>query len=175
MFFTVVACHRPPRAVVMPRALRASATSRKVIAPARCASRMIGRTLAACVSASALMRSIANALAADSLRFGAPRATPRALAALSPPQSLEALTSAVLLFVASAIYAFRCPPRVKQFSSEMWTNQLGQPIVTYWPLAWRWPIWRTICAATFLIGGVLAMWVVGGKLVSTFVYVWRNI
>ena len=46
------AYHCPPRAVAMPRALSASAISRSVRAPAFCASRMIGSTFAAYLSAS---------------------------------------------------------------------------------------------------------------------------
>ena len=47
-FLTDIACHAPPRAVEMPRALSASATARNVVAPAFCASLMMGRTFAAC-------------------------------------------------------------------------------------------------------------------------------
>jgi hypothetical protein len=41
-FLTDIACQAPPRGVGMPRAFRASATARKVVAPAFWASRMIG-------------------------------------------------------------------------------------------------------------------------------------
>jgi hypothetical protein len=37
-----------------------------------------------------------------------------------PPLSLEALVSAFLLFVASALFAIFCPARIKQYSSEQW-------------------------------------------------------
>jgi hypothetical protein len=47
MLLTDLACHRPPRAVAMPRAFSASAICRNVVAPAFWASRMMGRTLAA--------------------------------------------------------------------------------------------------------------------------------
>jgi len=50
---TDFACHCPPRAVATPRAFSAAAISRNVVAPAFCASRMIGRTFAANRSASA--------------------------------------------------------------------------------------------------------------------------
>jgi hypothetical protein len=53
MFATDWAYHCPPRAVAIPRALSASAISLKVRAPAFCASRMIGSTLATYLSASA--------------------------------------------------------------------------------------------------------------------------
>src|SRR6476659_6179372 len=47
MFATDLACHCPPRAVGTPRAFSAAAISRNDVAPAFCASRMIGSTLAA--------------------------------------------------------------------------------------------------------------------------------
>jgi hypothetical protein len=50
---TVIACHLPPRAVATPRAFNDSAMARNEVAPARCISRMIGRTLAAWPSAPA--------------------------------------------------------------------------------------------------------------------------
>jgi hypothetical protein len=48
---TVIACHRPPRAVAIPRAFNASAIARSDVAPAFCISLMIGSTFAACRSA----------------------------------------------------------------------------------------------------------------------------
>jgi hypothetical protein len=42
-----MACQAPPRAVAIPRALKAAATARNVFAPALCASLMTGRTFAA--------------------------------------------------------------------------------------------------------------------------------
>ena len=50
MFATDFACHCPPRAVGTPRAFSAAAISLRDVAPAFCASRMMGRTLAATVS-----------------------------------------------------------------------------------------------------------------------------
>jgi hypothetical protein len=44
---TVIACHRPPRAVAIPRAFSASAVARRDLAPAFCIPRMIGSTFAA--------------------------------------------------------------------------------------------------------------------------------
>ena len=46
MFATDFAFHWPPRAVATPRALSAAAISLRDVAPAFCASRMSGRTLA---------------------------------------------------------------------------------------------------------------------------------
>ena len=54
MFATHFAYHWPPRAVGTPRAFSAAAMSLSVIAPAFCASRMMGKTLAANLSAEAV-------------------------------------------------------------------------------------------------------------------------
>jgi hypothetical protein len=80
-FATDFACHCPPRAVATPRAFRADAISLSVLAPAFCASRMIGRTFAANLSASAVTACTALLRATESL--GLPRVTPRAFAAAS--------------------------------------------------------------------------------------------
>ena len=73
-FLTDIAYQAPPRGVVMPRAFKASATARKLVAPAFCASRMIGRMFAACWSALALIEATALSRALESL--GLPRVTP---------------------------------------------------------------------------------------------------
>jgi len=90
-----------------------------------------------------------------------------------PNSSLETLISAILLFVGSVLY-WRCPPRVKQFSHVQWCDQMGQSMLTYWPVAWRYPITRMACALTFGIGGALALWIIGNKLYATVVYILRN-
>lgn len=92
-----------------------------------------------------------------------------------PGRSLEALISAVLLFVASVLYGFFCPPRIKQFSREQWCYAFDQKsTITYWPIAWKYPALRMICAAFYLIGGLLATWIISWKIYETAVYIWRN-
>jgi hypothetical protein len=91
-----------------------------------------------------------------------------------PTLSLEALIAAVLLFIASGLFALLCPARIKQFSSEEWCHQLGHPILTYWPLAWRYPVARFFCASFYAVGGSLAIWVISCKLLYTAVYIWQN-
>jgi hypothetical protein len=81
MLATDFAYHCPPRAVATPRAFKADAISLRVAAPAFCASRMIGSTLAANLSASAATASSALLQAAESL--GLPRVTLRAFVAAS--------------------------------------------------------------------------------------------
>jgi hypothetical protein len=97
------------------------------------------------------------------------------LSPLQPPAlSIETLVSALLLLVASLLYAFLCPGRVKQFSSHQWRDELTRPLLEYWPYAWRFHTLRTICAACYLVGGLLAAWIIGNKLVTAFAYVVRN-
>lgn len=64
---TVIACHLPPRAVVIPRVFSAPAMSRSVIAPDRCTSRMTGNTFAACRAAIDLIVATATFRASASL------------------------------------------------------------------------------------------------------------
>jgi hypothetical protein len=82
-FRTVEPCHSPPRAVRTPRALRASAIARCVVAPAASIWRMIGGTFAAKASASA--RWVAAPLALR--RPGSPRTRRRANAPGSTPRA----------------------------------------------------------------------------------------
>src|SRR5215211_8125194 len=69
----------PPRAVGTLRALRAAASPARLVIPAACSSRTIGKTLPANWSAAALTAALASTAAAVGL--GLPRRTPRALAA----------------------------------------------------------------------------------------------
>jgi hypothetical protein len=84
---TIRAVHSPPRAVLIPRAVNALATPRKLLTPLFCICSIIGLALAENRSATALLASRARwrALA----RFGLPRRLPRALATCSA--SLAAL------------------------------------------------------------------------------------
>jgi hypothetical protein len=91
-----------------------------------------------------------------------------------PSYSLEALISAIFLFIASLLFAALCPPRIKQFSSEEWCYQLKYPILTYWSHAWRYPPVRIACAFFYFVGGGLAIWIISVKLVDTIVYICRN-
>jgi hypothetical protein len=47
-----------------------------------------------------------------------------------PSLSLALLVSTVLLGIASTIFSFFCPPRIKEFSLERWTYELQQHSVT---------------------------------------------
>jgi Pentapeptide repeats (8 copies) len=77
-----------------------------------------------------------------------------------PQQSLWLFVSTILLAVGSTLYIFFCPSRVKEFSRAQWCDQLGRPLVHYWPLAWKHRyIIRPVCAACYVIGGLGAGWV----------------
>ena len=80
-FATCAAFHSPPRAVAIPRAVRAAATTRKDVAPVALISRMIGTTLAAKRSAAAALALLPSLVATASL--GPPSFLPFALAAAS--------------------------------------------------------------------------------------------
>jgi hypothetical protein len=68
---------------------------------------------------------------------------------------LMLLAGAVSLIVASTIYAWRCPERVKEFSLERWTNELGKEAISYVSLSWRDPFWRLVCGTCFYLGSFL--------------------
>jgi hypothetical protein len=80
-FRTLIACQRAPRGVEIPRALSASAMARRLVAPDSWISAMIGGTLPAARSASALIAATASPLAASIC--GLPSLTPFAFAAPS--------------------------------------------------------------------------------------------
>jgi hypothetical protein len=89
-----------------------------------------------------------------------------AVAIAAPALSIFTLVSALLLLIA--------PARVKQFSSHQWQDELKRPLLEYWPYAWRFQYVRIICAACYAVGGALAVWIIGNKLVTVFIYIIRN-
>jgi hypothetical protein len=115
----------------------------------------------------------ARAGSSEAAAYGA--AALERLSPLQPPAlSIFTLASALLLLIASLLYAFFCPGRVKQFSSHQWRDELKRPLLEYWPYAWRFQYVRMICAACYAVGGLLAVWIIGNKLVTVFVYIARN-
>lgn len=98
------------------------------------------------------------------------------LGPLKPPQlSLWILISSVCLFIASVLYGWLCPDRVKQFTREQWVTQFQQPLLTYWPHTWTRPAARILCAFLYAVGGTLALIIISIKLAETAVYIWRLI
>ena len=99
-----------------------------------------------------------------------------------PSQSFILLVSTSLLAVASTLYTFCCPSRIKEFSRDQWCDQLGNSLLHYWPLAWKHRWIRLICVACYVLGGLGVLWVIVNKVWnvakfilkhSTFSWPWR--
>jgi hypothetical protein len=84
------------------------------------------------------------------------------------------LLGAVLLMIASTIYAWKCPSRIKEFSLERWTKELGKSAVNYVPLTWRNPVLRWICGVLFWAGSGLTASVLIWRLGQGFSQALRN-
>jgi hypothetical protein len=84
------------------------------------------------------------------------------------------LVSTVLLAIASTLYTWRCPSRIKEFSRDQWCDQLGRSLLHYWPMAWKERGVRLFCAACYLLGGGGALWVLGNKVVETAQFIVKH-
>lgn len=83
---------------------------------------------------------------------------------LPPPQyAFLLLCSTVLLATGATLYTLFCPSRIKEFSRGQWCDQLHQPLLHYWPLAWQHRGIRCICAVSYSLGAVGALWSIGTK------------
>jgi hypothetical protein len=91
-----------------------------------------------------------------------------------PSQSFLLLVSTVLLAAASTLFTFFCPSRIKEFSHDQWCDQLGRPLLYYWPFAWKRRHIRLICAACYALGGAGALWVLGTKIWSTAQFILKH-
>lgn len=85
------------------------------------------------------------------------------------------LIGAVLLMIASTIYAWKCPSRIKEFSLERWTKELGKSAVNYVPLTWRDSSWRWFCGICFLAGSFITASVLIMRVVEGFTQALRNL
>lgn len=88
-----------------------------------------------------------------------------------PEQSLTILLSTILLAIGSTLYTLFCPSRIKEFSRDQWVDQLGKPLIHYWPLAWRYPVIRVICLLAYFLGAVGILWVMAGKLWDVMIFI----
>ncbi|MFN6251376.1 MAG: hypothetical protein ACK5V0_01085 [Alphaproteobacteria bacterium] len=84
------------------------------------------------------------------------------------------LAGTILLMFASTIYAWTCPDRIKEFSLERWTKELGQDAFKYVPLTWHNPILRVICGLCFWAGSGLTASVLIWRLGQGFSQALRN-
>jgi hypothetical protein len=85
------------------------------------------------------------------------------------------LLGAVLLMIASTIYAWKCPSRIKEFSLERWTNELGKSATSYVPQTWRDSGWRWFCGICFLVGSLITASVLIMRVGEGFTQALRNL
>jgi len=91
------------------------------------------------------------------------------------PLTLYSLIAAILLLSASLAYGIFCPIRIKEFSRERWCYTLdNRSIITYWPVAWKYPVARIFAGTAFLTGGCAAMYVILNKLYEIITYIALN-
>lgn len=75
---------------------------------------------------------------------------------ISPPTlTLYALLGTFLLAVGSTIFSIFCPPRVKEFSFQKWTDELRRPAAHYLAYSWKDPIIRLICIICYVWGAIV--------------------
>ena len=91
-----------------------------------------------------------------------------------PTRSLILFGSTVLLAVASTIYTLACPSRIKEFTKDVWRDQLERPLLHYWPFAWQYRTLRLICWVCYIAGGIGALYVLAVKVGNAGVYIWQN-
>jgi hypothetical protein len=91
-----------------------------------------------------------------------------------PRLSLVVVVSTILLVVASTLSTLRCPSRIREFSRDQWCDELGRSLLHYWPWAWKERYVRLICAACYVLGGLLAIWVLGNKIWHTALFIWKH-
>jgi len=93
---------------------------------------------------------------------------------LVPNLSLVLLLSTLCLAIASSIYALVCPSRIKEFSKDQWTDQLGHSLVHYWALSWKYRKTRLTCLFFYIFGGIGVLWVIGNKVFNAAVFIFNN-
>jgi hypothetical protein len=91
-----------------------------------------------------------------------------------PSLSLLSLASALILFLASLLYASFCPAIVKEFSRNVWNVQFQRSMLLYLAQAWRFPAIRLTCGILYAVGGFMAAWVIASKLWTLFLYLCRH-
>ena len=78
-----------------------------------------------------------------------------------PHAEVLALEAAGERAAGSTLYTFFCPSRIKEFSHDQWCDQLGRSLLHYWAFAWKHRYIRLACAACYVLGGAIALWVIG--------------
>lgn len=91
-----------------------------------------------------------------------------------PSLTFWLLVSTALLGVASTIHALFCPPRIKEFSLERWTDELRHPALHYLPLSWTHRWLRLVAALAYLVGGAGTLAIICVKLWNAAVFIIEN-
>jgi hypothetical protein len=81
------------------------------------------------------------------------------------------LISTISLGVGSTLYLLFCPSRVQSFNIDEWRFAHDKPLILYLASSWRLPFVRVWCAIAYLIGGLLALYVIGYNLVRYMYYI----
>ena len=76
---------------------------------------------------------------------------------------------AIILVFASTSYAILCPDEVKEYSRTKWTHELGNPLIHYLPLTWKYPLRRRVIKLLYTSGGFCTIIAVGWKTICAFI------
>jgi hypothetical protein len=90
-----------------------------------------------------------------------------------PSRSLILLISTLMLALASTIYTLFCPSRIREFTKDVWCDQLNRSLLHYWPIAWQNRTLRVICGFCYTVGGLGALFVLIEKLADAARYIWE--
>ena len=90
-----------------------------------------------------------------------------------PGNMLLLFLSVLSLALASTVYLLACPSRVKEFSLARWCDEFGSARINYTPLCWKYFVPRLISMVGYVIGGLCLLYVLGEKVLSAIVLLWR--
>jgi uncharacterized protein YjbI with pentapeptide repeats len=82
-----------------------------------------------------------------------------------------AFFATVALSIAASIYYFACPAEVKEFSRQRWVYELNKGELNYLGHSWRYKWARVVCFSMYTVGGVLALWVIGERILYVYQFV----
>jgi uncharacterized protein YjbI with pentapeptide repeats len=91
-----------------------------------------------------------------------------------PSLTFVLLVSTILLAIASTIYTFACPSRMKEFTKDVWCDQHRRSLIQYWPLCWKHRTLRRVCGACYVVGGSGALFVLVVKIIKIIPLVWQH-
>ena len=81
------------------------------------------------------------------------------------------LISCLLLVLGSTLYRICCPSRVQHFSETAWVEEHGKPRLQYYAESLRRRFWQWPTLLFTVSGGLLALLLVGERLVLAFGYI----